>query len=841
MWPNGFGSNGGPFSNNFNQDDYHQLYGSGSLGPQYFDQQGMMQLDKPNGEELMDGDYEPELGFTNNLNAFAQNHSINAQFPSSPFVPHEAVQPATPPVNPRDPQMNARAAELKAQLLKKRKERANSATPPVPTLGSAAKQAVRPEALNSILGSLNIPKSTDEKHEQDLNDLISQYSTSKPSTGAAVKEEKKASNIPSVQQIPPKSATPAKSQALAANITKPANQGKPLGNETNGKTLGSRHTSNGSVSEGEIFEDTIPTEAPSSSAQSKEVKQAQNKNMNKMSRSSEQTSRNSREGQNGKPAYTRAPREEPRRRTPPTSPKGQQLSNSRGDRREEVNSRKENRNQVDPKVEQKPHSEAEKPLQPRQDLREEANQQPQTNGALARVEPLRQSREQVVPSLDDILPHDEDLREWLAITGFFNEPYRKKILNRRRAIAALDAQRDKLLAEMEIEERGGIPAPALAQPSVASMLPPPIPNKLGGRAESVPAPATLAVESQRVVSNKRPYSEVQDVRDAPVAEKTPRIEEKSTPQRAKDDEEVDHRRPRSSGFDSSRRFSASRRDDEDPFRHRYEGRGRSRERDVSPGRRAYENRPPARYHEEHAYDRNDFRDQGYSSYRSNKPFDPDYRGRGRGGRGSGRGRGDPRDQREYQPGPDFKNDAGFGSRIANNKPYRDLKGFEKGGRGDTRYFIVKSFNEENVLKCIEDSVWTTQVQNGDVFKEAFETCKNVILVFSINKSRAFQGYARMESLPGSVEVPDWQRSINWESTGAFRVKWLVICSTRFHRVGHLKNKFNENQAVLIGKDGQEIEERCGAALIDLIDEEADQALGGRGWDNTEDRHWADQY
>jgi len=76
---------------------------------------------------------------------------------------------------------------------------------------------------------------------------------------------------------------------------------------------------------------------------------------------------------------------------------------------------------------------------------------------------------------------------------------------------------------------------------------------------------------------------------------------------------------------------------------------------------------------------------------------------------------------------------------------------------DTRYFIVKSFNEDNVLNCIEDvspsssstmpytllnlqSIWTTQVQNGSVFKEAFETCKNVILVFSINKSRAFQGY-----------------------------------------------------------------------------------------------------
>ncbi len=82
----------------------------------------------------------------------------------------------------------------------------------------------------------------------------------------------------------------------------------------------------------------------------------------------------------------------------------------------------------------------------------------------------------------------------------------------------------------------------------------------------------------------------------------------------------------------------------------------------------------------------------------------------------------------------------------------------------------------------------------------------------------------MESVPGSIKVPNWQKAITWESTGAFRVKWLVVCSTRFHRIGHLKNALNDNQAVLIGKDGQEIEENCGRGLIELIDEEVDQAL-----------------
>ncbi|PVH71311.1 hypothetical protein DL98DRAFT_435439, partial [Cadophora sp. DSE1049] len=60
--------------------------------------------------------------------------------------------------------------------------------------------------------------------------------------------------------------------------------------------------------------------------------------------------------------------------------------------------------------------------------------------------------------------------------------------------------------------------------------------------------------------------------------------------------------------------------------------------------------------------------------------------------------------------------------------------------------------------------------NGSIFKKVFETCKNMILVFLINKSRAFQGYARIESFPGFIEVLKWQRVINWESASAFRIR-----------------------------------------------------------------------
>jgi hypothetical protein len=81
----------------------------------------------------------------------------------------------------------------------------------------------------------------------------------------------------------------------------------------------------------------------------------------------------------------------------------------------------------------------------------------------------------------------------------------------------------------------------------------------------------------------------------------------------------------------------------------------------------------------------------------------------------------------------------------------------------------------------------------------------------------------MESVPGTAPVPGWSTKLIWNSSGPFNIRWITISETRFNRVGHLKNALNDNQAVLIGRDGQEIEENCGAGLCELIDQEADRA------------------
>ncbi|TVY17622.1 30-kDa cleavage and polyadenylation specificity factor 30 [Lachnellula arida] len=803
------------------------LFGGGS-GTPMAGQQGFAQFQA----NLMDTDaYQPEVGLYNQ-DVFTQSQHMSPQHQYSPTGPHQYNNlPQNNPTPTRPPAMlKARAAELKAQLLKGKEARAGSATPPVPTAAAVPRQNAPTDASSSLQGSPKTPSTATETHDQDVNDLIAQYSVSKPTASAKNKDQNSepttTTNLPQESMIHSSSAKSQESSlGSPIKVTKPPPNGVSAVHAMV-KSNQNRHASNGSISEGEILEDSPKKPSPPT-----EPKQRQP--TSKPATLGDESARKM-DDRPAKNSHISGSRDDsPPRRAPPSNPRGYS-QRSYDDRRDEPQPRSERRGsyQPDHKPERKPASESEKDTYQRRSSRDEGYHRPDVNSVQKREETNKAAKPQKLSTLEDVLAHDEDLKEWLEITGYHNAPYRDKILSRRRALARLDAERKKLLADIEADERSGLP-PTGPQTSASSMLPPPIPNKVGSHNESTISPTETIDESKsdRSIPGKRARSDVDDGRDGGFSGKIARTDERGP--RIKEEDDYDHRRPRSSGPGAHRWQSTDHRDERSPPRHRYDDdrgsrdRGDSRDRNISPGRRAFESRPPARStsfgtDDSHHRDRVEHQERdkrpfvSVGGYRG-RAFDPNYRGRGR-----GRGRGDY-PSREFQSQHDAKSES-VGSRIANGKPYRDQRGFDRGGKGDTRYFIVKSFNEENVLRCIADSVWTTQAQNGSVFKKAFESCKNVILVFSINKSRAFQGYARMESLPGSVESPAWQESINWESAGAFKVKWMVVCSTRFHRIGHLKNALNENQAVLIGKDGQEIEENCGLGLIELIHEEVQEAM-----------------
>ncbi|KAJ8766179.1 hypothetical protein K2173_021696 [Erythroxylum novogranatense] len=147
----------------------------------------------------------------------------------------------------------------------------------------------------------------------------------------------------------------------------------------------------------------------------------------------------------------------------------------------------------------------------------------------------------------------------------------------------------------------------------------------------------------------------------------------------------------------------------------------------------------------------------------------------------------------------------------------------KGKLCHTRYFIIKSLNHHNIQLSVEKGIWATQVMNEPILEEAFRDSSRVILIFSVNMSGFFQGYAQMISTVG------WRHDNFWSQGGgknnpwgcSFKVKWLCLNDLPFQKTLHLKNPLNDYKPVKISRDCQELPEDVGEALCQLISGDGD--------------------
>ncbi|KAK6947694.1 YTH domain [Dillenia turbinata] len=173
------------------------------------------------------------------------------------------------------------------------------------------------------------------------------------------------------------------------------------------------------------------------------------------------------------------------------------------------------------------------------------------------------------------------------------------------------------------------------------------------------------------------------------------------------------------------------------------------------------------------------------------------------------------------------NEDGFDSRAEEQllSPNRDgnSRAVKRAKVSKTRYFIMKSLNHRNIQLSIERGIWATQVMNEPILEEAFHNSDKVILIFSVNMSGFFQGYAQMMSSIG------WRRDNIWsQGTGggnpwgrSFKVKWLQLNDLPFQKTLHLKNPLNDYKPVKISRDCQELSQDIGEALLELLDGKID--------------------
>ncbi|RDI81607.1 hypothetical protein Vi05172_g8491 [Venturia inaequalis] len=409
--------------------------------------------------------------------------------------------------------------------------------------------------------------------------------------------------------------------------------------------------------------------------------------------------------------------------------------------------------------------------------------------------------------------HFDDLDEWLEVTGYHDRANREQTLSLHRRRAQLEREMADIDRELEqtVASRARSARATIRRPSstVSSMPPPPAPaadiasvgasTRAGAkRARSPERDTEHADKHQRTdpASNVTKPSTSDKIGTSSNALEIPSGPRRKDPSpglniRGAEKSLTKNTRARSFSPTARRSSAAHDRPDHHTLRGRYATREPSPKRPIAA---AYGSRSPV--------------PSTWNAYREPP-------------RSSGI------DQSTSYRGRQFSGSRGGNvsqGRTENNANTSSLGlGLQRGG---CRYFMIKSWNHENVQAALKEGTWATQVQNEELFAEAFKNSRHVIFFFSVNNSKAFQGYARMESLPGVAPQPSWVQNLRWPSSPPFYIRWITNAETRFNRVGHLKNSLNEGQAVLVGRDGQEIEEGCGAALCEAIDEENKWNRGG---------------
>eukprot|EP01057_Protomagalhaensia_wolfi_P002366 Protomagalhaensia_wolfi_Nauph_80__2365@NODE_2554_length_1055_cov_240_501969_g1998_i0_p1_GENE_NODE_2554_length_1055_cov_240_501969_g1998_i0NODE_2554_length_1055_cov_240_501969_g1998_i0_p1_ORF_typecomplete_len326_score14_28YTH/PF04146_15/2_7e35YTH/PF04146_15/1_4e04_NODE_2554_length_1055_cov_240_501969_g1998_i0301007 len=139
----------------------------------------------------------------------------------------------------------------------------------------------------------------------------------------------------------------------------------------------------------------------------------------------------------------------------------------------------------------------------------------------------------------------------------------------------------------------------------------------------------------------------------------------------------------------------------------------------------------------------------------------------------------------------------------------------------TQYYLLKSFAAEHITLSKETGVWATGVKKERVLANAFSTGNPVVLVFSVNGSGKFFGYALMASRPGECSIrrpvftgPDGQPFPG----NQFHVQWLNTRELSFKYFEHITNDLNEGKPVKVGRDGQPISWEAGGKLLEAFEQ-----------------------
>ncbi|XP_022719276.1 uncharacterized protein LOC111277241 isoform X2 [Durio zibethinus] len=139
---------------------------------------------------------------------------------------------------------------------------------------------------------------------------------------------------------------------------------------------------------------------------------------------------------------------------------------------------------------------------------------------------------------------------------------------------------------------------------------------------------------------------------------------------------------------------------------------------------------------------------------------------------------------------------------------------------DAKFFVIKSYSEDDVHKSIKYNVWASTSNGNKKLDAAFREAKEkpdgcpVFLLFSVNTSGQFVGLAEMVGQVDFNKTVEYWQQDKW--TGCFPVKWHIIKDVPNASLRHITLKNNENKPVTNSRDTQEVNFEQGIQILKIF-------------------------
>ncbi|XP_043709528.1 YTH domain-containing protein ECT1-like isoform X4 [Telopea speciosissima] len=140
--------------------------------------------------------------------------------------------------------------------------------------------------------------------------------------------------------------------------------------------------------------------------------------------------------------------------------------------------------------------------------------------------------------------------------------------------------------------------------------------------------------------------------------------------------------------------------------------------------------------------------------------------------------------------------------------------------GDAKFFIIKSYSEDNVHKSIKYGVWASTPNGNRKLDAAYCEAKErkgdcpVFLFFSVNASAQFCGVAAMAGPVDFDKSVDYWQQDKW--SGQFPVKWHLIKDVPNSQFRHIILENNDNKPVTNSRDTQEVKMEQGIEMLNIF-------------------------